>query len=163
MFFWFAGLSWVVVWSVFRSPALDYRLVMLGSVLPLVEVPFGAGPMHSIVFPVVALAVAMALTVGARLRRRRALSLVIGLFMHQVLDAVWADRKVFWWPLGGYTPFRHTVPELGRGLWLLVMELAGAAVLVWAVGRFGLDDDKRRRDFLSTGRLDRALAQEQLG
>ena len=33
MILWFAGVSFVFVWWVFRSPALDYRLVMLGSIL----------------------------------------------------------------------------------------------------------------------------------
>ena len=37
MFLWFAGLSFAAVWSVFRSPALDHRMVMLGAVLPLCE------------------------------------------------------------------------------------------------------------------------------
>ena len=33
MFLWFVGLSVLIVWSVFRSPAADYRLVALGAVL----------------------------------------------------------------------------------------------------------------------------------
>ena len=35
MFLWFAGGSFVLVWLVFRSPAVDFRLVMLGAVLPV--------------------------------------------------------------------------------------------------------------------------------
>ena len=34
MLLWYLGVSVAFVWNVFRSPALDYRLVMLGSVLP---------------------------------------------------------------------------------------------------------------------------------
>jgi hypothetical protein len=51
MFLWFAGVSLVFVWAVFKSPALDYRLVMLGAVLPLGEVALG-GPrlLHTLVF-----------------------------------------------------------------------------------------------------------------
>ena len=41
MILWFAGVSFVFVWWVFRSPALDYRLVMLGSVLPVGEAVLG--------------------------------------------------------------------------------------------------------------------------
>ena len=50
MFFWFLGVSVAFVWFVFRSPALDYRLVMLGSILPIGEVVFG-GPkvLHSLI------------------------------------------------------------------------------------------------------------------
>ena len=33
-----SGSAPLFVWNVFRSPALDYRLVMLGSVLPLLDV-----------------------------------------------------------------------------------------------------------------------------
>ena len=43
MFVWFIAVSVTVVALIFRSPDLDYRLVMLGSVLPLVEGAFGAG------------------------------------------------------------------------------------------------------------------------
>ena len=57
MLLWYLGVSVAFVWNVFRSPALDYRLVMLGSVLPLVEAVFG-GPrvLHSLLFSVVLLA-----------------------------------------------------------------------------------------------------------
>ena len=37
MFFWFLGLSFVLVLVVFDSPLLDYRLVMVGSVLPWLD------------------------------------------------------------------------------------------------------------------------------
>ena len=50
MLLWFAGLSFVMVWNVFRDPAIDYRLVMVGALLPdVVDAPFG-GPrvMHSV-------------------------------------------------------------------------------------------------------------------
>src|SRR5690606_15569880 len=38
---WFVGPSILAVWAVFGSPAADYRLVALGSLVPLLEVPFG--------------------------------------------------------------------------------------------------------------------------
>ena len=48
MFLWFAGLSLVLVTIVFSSPALDYRMVMLGSVLPLLDgVTGGAWVLHT--------------------------------------------------------------------------------------------------------------------
>ncbi|MBS1837602.1 MAG: hypothetical protein JST64_07880, partial [Actinobacteria bacterium] len=47
MLIWFASLSVVVTWAVFQSPQIDYRMVALGSVIPVAEVPFGAGPLHS--------------------------------------------------------------------------------------------------------------------
>ena len=41
MVLWFVGPSILIVWAVFRTPSADYRLVALGSVLPLVEIPIG--------------------------------------------------------------------------------------------------------------------------
>ena len=157
MFFWYLGLSWVAVWSVFRSPALDYRLVMAGAVLPVGELPVGTGPLHTLLAPVVALLVVMLATQGKRLVRRRWLGLPIGMFVHLVLDGAVARPELFWWPLGGGGAFGKPLPELGAGIWLLVGELIGLGALLWAVGRFGLDDAQRRRVFLRTGQLDRKL------
>ncbi len=67
MFFWYLGLSWVAVWAVFRSPALDYRLVMAGAVLPVIELPFGTGPLHTLLAPVIVLTAVMVATQGKRL------------------------------------------------------------------------------------------------
>ena len=41
MFFWFAGLSFLIVAKVFVSPMIDYRLVVLGAVLPTIEMYIG--------------------------------------------------------------------------------------------------------------------------
>ncbi|MEZ5380845.1 MAG: hypothetical protein R2754_03510 [Microthrixaceae bacterium] len=158
MFLWYLGVSWVAVWSVFRSPALDYRLVMVGSVLPVGELPVGTGPLHTLLAPVLALAVVMLATRGRRLVRRRWLGLPIGMFVHLVLDGSVARPELFWWPLGGGGAFGASLPELGAGIWLLVAELIGLGAILWAVGRFGLDDADRRAMFLRSGQLDRALA-----
>lgn len=55
----------------------------------------------------------------------------------------------------------QSLPELSAGIWLLVGELIGLGALLWAVGRFGLDDADRRRRFLHTGQLDRTIAGEE--
>ena len=72
MLLWYVGVSVAFVWNVFRSPALDYRLVMVGSVLPLTEVVLG-GPrlLHTLVFTVALLGVIMLATQHRRLLRRR--------------------------------------------------------------------------------------------
>jgi hypothetical protein len=41
---WFAGLAWLLVWRVFRSPAVDYRLVVVGAVRD--RIAAGAGWMR---------------------------------------------------------------------------------------------------------------------
>lgn len=157
MFVWFAVLSVVVTWAVFQSPRLDYRLVALGSVLPVAEVPFGTGPLHSLLAPTVVLVAVVLGTVHRRLVRRRWLGLPIGMYMHLLLDGAFASTATFWWPFLGWTTFGSAAPEISRGLWSLVMEIAGLVIGWWAWRRFGLDDPARRSVFLRTGQLDRAV------
>jgi membrane-bound metal-dependent hydrolase YbcI (DUF457 family) len=159
MFLWFLGASFALVWSVFRSPVLDYRLVMLGAVLPLVEIPLG-GPrlLHTLAFAVGLLAAVMLATRGRRLVRRRWISLPIGVLMHLVLDGIWTRTEVFWWPFFGVAFPPGGFPELERGGWALVLEAVGAAALVWCWTAFGLGDAGRRATFVRTGHLDRELA-----
>jgi hypothetical protein len=64
---------------------------------------------------------------------------------------------VFWWPLAGADLGDTELPSLARGLADVPLELAGAAVLVWAWRRFRLAEPDRRRTFLRTGRLGRDL------
>jgi broad specificity phosphatase PhoE len=128
MILWFAGVSFVFVWWVFKSPALDYRLVILGSVLPVGEVVFG-GPrlLHTLIGPVALLAVVMLATQKRRLVRRRWIGLPIGLLVHLGLDGIWANAQVFWWPFLGTSFGGEGLPELGRPLAVvLLMELVGA-------------------------------------
>lgn len=161
MILWFAGVSFVFVWWVFKSPALDFRLVMLGSVLPVGEVVLG-GPrvLHTLLGPVALLAVVMLATQKRRLVRRRWIGLPIGLLMHLALDGVWAVPHVFWWPFLGLSFGTGTLPELDRPLAVvLLMELVGAACLVWAWRSFGLDRPGPRQRFLRTGQLDRVVEQ----
>lgn len=157
MIIWFASLSIVLTWLVFQSPALDYRLIALGSVLPLIEVPFGGGPLHSLSVATLVLAVVMLTTSGRRLVRRQWLGVPIGMYLHLVLDGAFMDQLTFWWPFMGLSFSPGPAPELARGWMTLVMELAGVGVATWAYGRFGLDDPDRRRRFLRTGQFDRRV------
>lgn len=151
---WFVGASVVVVWQVFRSPALDYRTVVLGAVLPLLD-GLAGGPriLHSLLGAVVALAATMVLTRRRRLARRRWLGVPIGMFLHLVLDGVWTNGRVLWWPLLGWSFGASGLPELQRGALGLVLEALGAAALWWCWTTFGLRDPRRRRDLVRTGRL----------
>ncbi len=131
MFLWFAGVSLVFVWFVFRSPALDYRLIMAGSMLPLAEVALG-GPriLHTLLFSVALLGMVMLATQQRRLVRRRWISLPIGVMMHLVLDGVWAVTAVFWWPFFGLGFDAVPVPELDHGVAVaVVLEVIGAGCL----------------------------------
>ncbi|HRW43052.1 MAG TPA: hypothetical protein P5193_15980, partial [Microthrixaceae bacterium] len=103
------------------------------------------------------LVVVMAATVRRRLVRRRWLGLPIGMYMHLVVDLAFTLTATFWWPFLGWSFTPGPAPELDRGIWSVVMELAGLALGWWAWRRFGLDDAQRRSRFLRTGQLDRAV------
>ncbi len=159
MLLWFAGFGVLLVWAVFKSPLVDYRMVVLGSVLPVVEVALG-GPrlLHSLIGPVCLLAVVMAATVRRRLLRRQLLGIPIGMFMHLVLDGAWADTSAFWWPFAGTAWSDAKLPEIGRGGFGFVLEVAGAIALWWCWRRFRLDEPDRRARFVRTGHIGRDVA-----
>ncbi|HEX2563302.1 MAG TPA: hypothetical protein VHK25_05275 [Acidimicrobiales bacterium] len=155
MLLWFVGMGVVLVWVVFQSPALDVRVVAVGTLLPWLDLVTG-GPfaLHTLAGSVGLLAVVMLATRGRRLLRRSLLGLPIGTFLHLVLDASWARNELFWWPVLGEGAFDGRLPELDRGLLpAVLLELAGVAALWWASTAFGLDDPDRRRELRDTGRL----------
>lgn len=158
MVFWFAGLSIVAVWIVFRSPGVDYRYVVAGALLPLVELPFGEPRLlHSMTGAALALVLAMLVRPRQRLAQRRLVGVPIGMFLHLVLDGVWADTTAFWWPFAGWSWSDQPLPELARGGWNVLFELAGLAALAWCWRRFDLSNPERRRRFVTTGQVDRDL------
>ena len=156
MFLWFAVMSVVLTFVVFQSPAIDYRLVALGSLVPLLEVPFGAGALHSLLAPTAVLAVVMLATRNRRLVRRRWLGVPIGMYLHLELDLAWTRTDAFWWPLLG-AQYTEGALETARGVWSVVMELAAVVAALWAYQRFGLGDPQRRERFVRTGQLDRSV------
>ncbi len=154
MLLWFLGSSVLSVWFVFRDPRFDYRLLLVGALLPdIIDVPFGIARFaHSLTVAVGVLVVVMLATAGRKPARRLLLALPIGMLLHLVWDGAFASAKVFWWPFsGGWGHVR--VPSLARGWWDVPFELAGAAMLWWVARTFGLRAAPRRRDFLHTGRL----------
>jgi len=151
---WFLGTALLTVHFVFTDPRFDYRLLLIGALVPdLVDVPFDhARWAHSLTVAVGALALVMAVTAGRKPIRRLLLGLPIGMLLHLVWDGAFAASKVFWWPFLG--SWGHTrVPSLERGWLNVVMELAGAAMLWWSWQRFGLADSERRQRFLRQGLL----------
>lgn len=158
VFLWFAGLAFVGVALVFSSPAIDYRLIMLGAVVPVVEWGWGPWVLHTLVASVALMALVMIVWRGRRLSQRKWLALPIGLFCHLVLDGTWADKELFWWPLFGAEFAPTGPPEVGRPILVLVlMELVGLAAIVWAIRQYDLSERDRRAVFFRTGRLDRTL------
>jgi len=154
MLLWYAGFSVLLVYFVFQSTGVDYRLVVAGSLLPLaVDLPFvGLAYGHTLLGSVALLVAVMLLTIGRpRLLRRRLLCLPIGAFCGLVLSAAWTNTDVFWWPFTGASlPDGALLPAAGI---VVLEELAGLAACAWIVYRFGLADRGRRDDFLRSGRL----------
>ena len=158
MLLWFAGLTFVTVAWVFASPAIDYRLVMAGAVLPVVEMIIG-GPwaLHTLLAPVAVMTLVMLIFRGKRLVQRKGLGLSIGLFFYLVFDGAWARTTLFWWPLFGGTADAGDIPGWEAPAVLVLMELVGLAALVWAARRYDLLDPERRQLFIREGRLDRRI------
>ena len=154
MLLWYVGLSVLIVYFVFQSAGVDYRLVVVGSLLPLaVDLPFlGLAYGHTLLASVGLLALVMLLTIGrARLVRRRLLCLPIGAFCGLLLSAAWTNSDVFWWPFTRASlPTGSLFPAAGL---VVLEELAGLAACAWIAVRFGLTDGERRDEFLRTGRL----------
>ncbi len=160
MVLWPAGMALVAVWLVFRDPAIDHRVVMLGAVLPdLVELPLGgARLLHTVAFGATLLVVVMLATRGRRAARRRWIFLPFGILLHLVFDGMWARTETFWWPAFG-SGFGDPLPALDHApAFLVVQEMAGAVALIWFWHRFRLADPAVRAAFLRTGRTPRDIA-----
>jgi hypothetical protein len=155
MFFWFIGTAVLAVGFVFRDPRFDYRLLIVGSVLPLADGLFGgARALHSITVTIAVLMIVMLGTIGRRPLRRTLLGLPIGLFLHLVFDGAWANTETFWWPLTGWTFADEPIPPIGRGFWSIPLELIGVGLCAWIVRLNGLTERNRRRTFQRDGHLD---------
>lgn len=105
MFLWFFGTAILSVWFVFRDDRFDYRLLIVGSILPDAIDIFsgGAWVMHSVLASIAALAIVMIATAGRKPSRRRLLALPIGMFMHLVFDGAFASARLF----GGHLRVFH--------------------------------------------------------
>jgi membrane-bound metal-dependent hydrolase YbcI (DUF457 family) len=153
---WFVGPSVLIVWAVFTSPAADYRFVALGSLVPLLELPFGEPRLlHSLAGAALVMVAVMLGARGRRLVQRRLLGLPIGMLLHLVLDGTWADTHAFWWPFAGTHWSTSQLPELSRGWFDVVLELFGLGACLWGYRRFRLAEPERRAELLRTGRLGR--------
>ncbi len=157
MFVWFAAFAVLVVAAVFDSPAMDYRFVIAGAVLPVIEVVVGHPyVLHTLVGCVVAFVLVALVTRGRRLVARRLVGVPIGLFLHLVADGTWAHASLFWWPfLGGHAFGHGEVPERGHLGASLVLEVVGFAGAAWIIRRYALVAPAPRRRFVVSGRLDR--------
>lgn len=162
MILWPAGVALGLVWVVFRDPAFDYRMLVVGALVPdLLDAPFGGARLaHTLLGSVVVLAAVMLGTRGRRHLRRSLLALPIGMFAHLVADGMWARTTTFWWPFLGRS-LTGRLPALDHG-WavLLFEELVGGVLVVWCWRRFRLSDPTVRAAFFRTGHLPRDVLGE---
>ena len=158
MLLWYTALSILFVSNVFRSSGLDYRLVALGALVPvLVDLPVGHRAVgHTLLLAVALFTLVMVGTAGrSRLLRRRLLCLPIGIFVGLVLSAAFTQDQVFLWPfLGGFA--HHAV--LPSWWVVLIEELVGLAGWWWIVGQFDLYLPDVRHEFWRSGRLRESAA-----
>ncbi|MFI5045910.1 MAG: hypothetical protein ACHQIG_02510 [Acidimicrobiia bacterium] len=154
MLVWYVGVSVFLVATVFRSSGIDYRLIALGALLPLVvDLPFRYRAYgHTLLFAVSLLALVMCATIGRpRLLRRRLLCVPIGVFCGLVLSGAFTNAQLFWWPFLG-TTFPHD--PLLPATWVVVLEeLIGLATCWVLVGQYDLYLPGPRRELFRTGRL----------
>ena len=150
MIFWHLGMTVLVARYVFRDPKMDLRWLMVGSLLPdVIDKPIGAVLLHetfgthrlfahALIFPVALLVIAMLGTRRGSGLCRGALALVIGCFLHIVLDGVWTSPEAFLWPFLGVQFPRVAGSDLGTLLADMVRsplvwagEIAGIGYLVY--------------------------------
>jgi hypothetical protein len=154
VFLWYVGVSVLLVANIFKSAGIDYRLIALGSMLPLlVDFPVGHTAFgHTLLFAVSLLVVVMVVTIGrSRLLRRRLLCVPIGVFCGLILSGAFTSSDLFLWPLGGASfPDDPLLP-----VWWMVLleETAGLVACWWVVGQFDLYLPGPRRELWRTGRL----------
>ena len=171
MILWHLGITVLVVRYVFRDPNMDLRWIMVGSLLPdVIDKPIGSILFndtfgnhrlfaHALVFPVVLLAFVMLTTRRGTARRKGAIAVVIGCFIHLVLDGVWTSPDGFLWPFFGWefprvvgSDFATLLEHMVRSPFVWAGEAVGVGYLVLLWRRY-LAAPGAPRGFASTGRI----------
>ena len=171
MLFWHAGATlWLFRW-IFQDPKVDVRFLLLGAVLPdLVDLPvgtllfaerFSTGELyfHTLMLPTLYMAIVLLATRRGR-RRRAFMAVGVGWLFHLLLDGMWTEPEVIFWPFfgldiaAGDLPYWQLAWERALGdPWRWVFEAIGLGYLVWLWLAAGLTDRDRRGSLYSTGRI----------
>jgi hypothetical protein len=178
MLFWHLGATlWLFRW-IYRDPKVDVRFLLVGAILPdLVDLALGTAVLggsysigelwsHSLLIPSVYMASVLVLTRRGR-RRRAFMALGIGWLLHLLIDGMWTDPDVLFWPFfgwelpGGQAPFWPLAWERAMSdPWRWVLEGAGLTYLIWLWLALGLGQAERRRGLASTGRLPEPVGED---
>jgi len=153
------GIAWLSSWR--GAVRVDYRLVLLGALLPdLIDKPLGIALGldtriwgHTLLFLFALLAVSF-------VPAFRALRLLgFGIATHLLLDEIWVEPGVALYPMEGWTfPITSFHPEewfdaLLHNPVVQAGEVTGAAILLAFAWRHGLFSRKALREFLGRGGL----------
>ena len=152
----FIAAALLSVYFVFDSAAFDYRYVVLGVLLPLLEALTGRPLIfHTLAGSVLLLTVVMLSTMRRRLLRRSLIALPVGTFIFLVVSTTWTRTELFWWPFAGLDGIAlGPLPEFDKPiLVLLILEFAGLAGLVWFGARLSLAKPENLRRLWRSGRL----------
>jgi len=166
------SLEKVMVWWGFKKVAevVDYRLVLLGSMLPdIIDKPLGGLILkevlgngriysHTLIFLLFLFMVGMFL--WSKYDRPGMLVLAGGSFFHYILDGMWLYPETFFWPVFGWS-FPKGDPESWMQLWITnlladplvyVPEIIGGIILMY----LGVELFRRKKVkcFIKTGEID---------
>jgi membrane-bound metal-dependent hydrolase YbcI (DUF457 family) len=168
VFFWYLGVGCALLLLTLGPRRIDYRLALLGLILPLGDVVIRilAYPhsrlgvhlyLHTFAFALVLALAVMTFLRGATARRWFVVPMAA--VIHLLLAGMLGDPVGLFWPLLGshFATLPEGVRLASRVLPLsgvdIVKELLGIAALVYIAFAFGLDKPAPRKDFLRTGTL----------
>lgn len=168
MLAWHLGAVTFLFRWIFRDPKVDMRFLLAGVVLPdlidLTAVTLLGGSSgqlwaHSLLAPTVIAIIVMATTRRGR-RRRAWMALVVAWLFHLLIDQMWLDAGVFFWPLfgvdlavGGDAFWPAAWDRAWSDPWRWILEAIGLVYLAWLAVGYELGDAGNRRVLLTTGRL----------
>ena len=156
MFLWFCMSSILGIALIFRSPYLDYRLLAVGSMLPLFETLAGfQWIFHTLFFGVLVLMSIMLLGKGRRRIQRKLLPIPIGLLTHLILDGTWTQKEIFWWPVFGRDLMGSEVDRLEFAFMPtgLILEILGIIFALYGFKKFSLSEQVNRSAFIKKRQL----------
>jgi len=155
------GFAWLVSYR--NRSVVDFRLVLLGSILPdLIDKPLGAVLhlearlwAHSLVF----LGAVLLLSLLPSLRGLRWVG--FGDAVHLLVDLIWQQPLVMLWPFLGLAFPAETTPQTFGSYFQILLsdpyvqfgEVVGGILLITVAWRYRLFSWPRLRQFLRDGRL----------
>jgi hypothetical protein len=140
--------------------------LMLGTVVLAETYSIGELWLHTLLAPTVYTIGVLLLTRRGR-RRRAYMALGVGWLLHILLDGLWTDPEVLFWPFFGWelpageAPFWPLAWQRAWGdPWRWVIEFVGLGYLVWLWFAAGLNQRDRRDALVRTGRIAGLAAQD---